>query len=55
MYKLIFMVFKATGMIGHEYFWIKWEHVADLLATCCRAGVLLGLFFGPEEGGDMFL
>jgi hypothetical protein len=26
-----------------------------LLATCFDAGFLLGLFFGPEDGGDMFL
>jgi hypothetical protein len=26
-----------------------------LLATCFYAGFLLGLFFDPEDGGDMFL
>jgi hypothetical protein len=26
-----------------------------LLATCFHAGILLGLFFDPEDGGDMFL
>jgi hypothetical protein len=26
-----------------------------LLATCFHAGSLLGLFFYPEDGGDMFL
>jgi hypothetical protein len=26
-----------------------------LLATCFYAGFLLGLFFDPEEEGDMFL
>jgi hypothetical protein len=26
-----------------------------LLATCLRPGFLLGLFFVPEDGGDMFL
>jgi hypothetical protein len=26
-----------------------------LLATCFHAGFLLGLFFDPEDGGDMFL
>jgi hypothetical protein len=25
------------------------------LATCFHAGFLLGLFFDPEDGGDMFL
>jgi hypothetical protein len=25
------------------------------LATCFRAGFLLGLFFNPEDGDDMFL
>jgi hypothetical protein len=26
-----------------------------LLATCFHAGFLRGLFFDPEDGGDMFL
>jgi hypothetical protein len=26
-----------------------------LLATCFHDGFLLGLFFEPEDGGDMFL
>jgi hypothetical protein len=26
-----------------------------LLATCFDAGFLLGLFFDPEDGGDIFL
>jgi hypothetical protein len=25
-----------------------------VLATCFHAGFLLGLFFNPEDGGDMF-
>jgi hypothetical protein len=25
------------------------------LPNCFHAGILLGLFFGPEDGGDMFL
>jgi hypothetical protein len=36
------------------------EHIASifsraLLATCFQAGFRLGLFFDPEDGGDMFL
>jgi hypothetical protein len=26
-----------------------------MLATCFHAGFLLGLFFDPEDGGDIFL
>jgi hypothetical protein len=26
-----------------------------MLATCFHAGILLGLFFNPEDGDDMFL
>jgi hypothetical protein len=29
--------------------------IIDVLATCFHAGFLLGLFFDPEDGGDMFL
>jgi hypothetical protein len=33
------------------------EHTASIfrLATCIHADFLLGLFFDPEDGGDMFL
>jgi hypothetical protein len=34
------------------------EHVASILSSACyllRAGFLRGLFFDPEDGGDMFL
>jgi hypothetical protein len=30
------------------------EHIA-LLATCFQAGFLLGLYFEPEDEGDIFL
>jgi hypothetical protein len=38
----------------------KLESIVDhprwaLLATCFRAGFLLGLFIDPEDGVDMFL
>jgi hypothetical protein len=29
--------------------------VYHMLTTCFHAGFLLGLFFGPEDRGDMFL
>jgi hypothetical protein len=29
--------------------------VIALLATCFHTGFLLGLFFDPKDGGDMFL
>jgi hypothetical protein len=34
-----------------------WKQVGNavLLGTCFHAGILFGLFFDPEEGGDMFL
>jgi hypothetical protein len=30
-------------------------HILALLATCSHSGFLLGLFFDPGDGGDMFL
>jgi hypothetical protein len=30
-------------------------YTGALLATCFQTGLLLGLFFDPEDGGDMFL
>jgi hypothetical protein len=27
----------------------------SMIVTCFRAGFLCGLFFDPEDGGDMFL
>jgi hypothetical protein len=30
------------------------EELAEL-ATCFHGGFLLGLFFNPEDGGDIFL
>jgi hypothetical protein len=32
---------------------VFWD--STLLATCYHAGFLLGLFFNPEDGGDMVL
>jgi hypothetical protein len=29
------------------------SHLFALLATCFHAGIFLGLFFDPEDGGDM--
>jgi hypothetical protein len=37
--------------------WIEEFHLQGynaLLATCFHSGFLVGLFFGPEDGGDMF-
>jgi hypothetical protein len=33
----------------------RWLRSAALLATCFHFGFLFGLFFDPEDGGDMFL
>jgi hypothetical protein len=40
---------KAGGKLSRE------EYSLDYFAICFHAGFLLGLFFDPEEGGDMFL
>jgi hypothetical protein len=34
---------------------IFWDIGSALLGTCFSAGLLLVLFFDPEDGGDMFL
>jgi hypothetical protein len=39
-----------TG-IAHSAVTVIYEHIYYLL----RAGFFLGLFFDPEDGGDMFL
>jgi hypothetical protein len=33
----------------------SWHAEQAVLAACFHTGILLGLFFGPEYGGDMFL
>jgi hypothetical protein len=33
---------------------IFWD-ITPLLAICSHADILRGLFFDPEDGGDMFL
>jgi hypothetical protein len=34
----------------------KYKHFTNIQdPTCFHPGFLLGLFFGPEDGGDMFL
>jgi hypothetical protein len=33
----------------------KFGKPISMLATCSHAGFLLGLFFDPEDEGDMFL
>jgi hypothetical protein len=35
-------------------FWVI-TPCSKLLATCFHSGLLLGLFFGPEDRGDIFL
>jgi hypothetical protein len=30
-------------------------NIPYLVATCFEAGFLLGLFFDPEDGGDIFI
>jgi hypothetical protein len=48
-----FEVFTAVVMKS-TIFW-NITSCSPLLATCFHAGFLLGLFFDPEDGGDMFL
>jgi hypothetical protein len=40
---------KAGGDLSRE------EYYSDYFGICFHAGFLLGLFFDPEDGGDMFL
>jgi hypothetical protein len=43
------------NIIKNTIFWDITPCCPPLLATCFHAGFLLGLFFDPEDGGDMFL
>jgi hypothetical protein len=45
---------KRVGKIRKRKMIIK-RRTRSLLATCFHAGIFLGLFFDPEDGGDMFL
>jgi hypothetical protein len=43
---------KANQLFGET---CRFHFQGDLLATCFHAGFVLGLFFDPENGGDIFL
>jgi hypothetical protein len=34
---------------------LLWGVLSSVLATCLHVGLMRGLFFNPEDGGDMFL
>jgi hypothetical protein len=38
-----------------EFKWVSAHVTLSRIVSCFHAGSLLGLFFDPEEGGDMFL
>jgi hypothetical protein len=40
---------------NHQHINASSAECKTLLATCFHAGILLGLFFGPENGDDIFL
>jgi hypothetical protein len=53
---------KVNRCFGGTYYFLKMEAVCSSetsidfqrLAICFYSGILLGLFFGPEDGGDIF-
>jgi hypothetical protein len=44
---------EAKEDLVEEYYLLDYN--IGLLVNCFRCGFLLGLFFDPEDGGDMFL
>jgi hypothetical protein len=40
---------------NRQYINVSSAQCKDLLATCFHAGILLGLFLDPEDGGEMLL
>jgi hypothetical protein len=43
-----------TSFVGFQAQFYLLVHNSALLATCLHTGFLLGLFFDPEDGSDMF-
>jgi hypothetical protein len=46
---------RSEGIRGDEVYKEKEKEEKALLAICFHPGFLIGLFFDPEDGGDMFL
>jgi hypothetical protein len=42
-----------TAVVMKSY--VFWDITSCNLTSCFRSGLLIGLFFYPEDGGDMFL
>jgi hypothetical protein len=53
--KVVFTISRSYEHVGFEVLTAVVMKFQVLLASCFHAGFLLGLFFDPEDRGNMFL